>query len=199
METTTNSFTDKVISGLKNSVAELEDFRLQLALGKAEASEKYEEIKKKLNEIIHEVKLKINEGKVDVNELKTKLEQLQIQLALGKADTKDAFDAQKKKILKSVHDIETLIKENSVTAKLYSKLSIEMEKFKIKLEILQLRFSLEKLDVKDEFEAKKADFLKKVEEIKKNVLTRDTSKSWEHFSSEINEAYIHLKKAFIKS
>lgn len=199
METTSNSFADKVINGLKKSVAELEEFRMQLALGKAQASEKYEEIKKKLNEIIHEVKLKINDSKENVNEVRAKLEELQLQLALGKADTKDAFEAQKKKILKSVHDIETLIKENSVTAKLYSKLSIEMEKFKIKLEILQLRFSLEKLDVRDEFEAKKADFLKKVEEIKKNGLARDTGKSWEHFSSEINEAYIHLKKAFIKS
>ena len=47
METTaTTSITEKIISGLKKAAVELEEFRLQAALGKAEAHDAYEKAKK---------------------------------------------------------------------------------------------------------------------------------------------------------
>lgn len=199
METTTNSFIDKAINGLRKAAIELEEFQLQLALGKAEAADKFEDAKKKFNEIIHNAKEKLNEGKVKATDLKRKFEGLQIQLALGKAETKDAFNEQKKKIIKAIQEIEHTLKATEMGSEFYLKLNSEVEKFKIKMQILHLRFELGKLNVKDEFEERKADFAKNVDKIKLRFAEKESAieKNWDHFNDEISEAYTHLKKAFI--
>jgi uncharacterized protein YicC (UPF0701 family) len=201
MKTSALSFMDNVISGLRNAATELEEFRLQLSLGKAEASDKYEEAKNKLNEIVRDIKSKVQEGKHKADGLKAKLEELQVQLALGKAETKEIFEEQKKRILRSFHEIEYEFKKSDAATKLYSELNAEFEKFKIKLEILQLRYTLGKVEAKEEFEAKKADFLHTVDDLKNRYAKNepDIKDNWEHFGKEINEAYAHLKKAFTKS
>ena len=199
METTQTGFIDRAINGLRNAAVELEEFQLQLALGKAEASDKYEEVKKKFNHIIHEAKEKLGEGKVIVKDLKGKFEELQLQLALGKAETKEVFNEQKEKILKAVHSIEAILKA-SAAAGYYVTLQNEIEKFKIKMEILRLRFELGKLNAEKEFKGAKAEFVKKVDKIKSTFGEKESAieKNWDHFCNEVGEAYAHLKKAFEK-
>ena len=51
-------FVDKVIGALRKTAIELEESRVQAALGKAEAQDKYEEIKKKFNLFIHDSRYK---------------------------------------------------------------------------------------------------------------------------------------------
>ena len=60
-------FVDKVIGALRKSAIELEEFQVKATLGKAEAQDKYEEVKKKFNLFLHESEFKIkgikeNEG-----------------------------------------------------------------------------------------------------------------------------------------
>ena len=81
-------FVDKVIGALRKSAIELEEFQIKAALGKAEAQEKYEEVKKKFNLFIHESEYKINGIKEKIEELNTKCDEVRVQLALGKAETK---------------------------------------------------------------------------------------------------------------
>ena len=201
METTTKSITDSVIDGLKKAVTELEEFRLQLALGKAEAADKYEEAKKNFNEIIADFKTKLNEGNAKAIELKGKLDELMVQLALGKASSKDSFNEQKKKISTAIREIEDFILRNPLGLKLQSKLKLELEKFQIKMEILHLRFALAKMDAKDVMESRKKEFVEKIEDLKHGFLKHEPElkENWEHFSKEMNEAYIHLKNAFVPS
>ena len=52
-------FVDKVIGALRKSAIELEEFQVKAALGKAEAQDKYEEVKKKFNLFIHDSEFKI--------------------------------------------------------------------------------------------------------------------------------------------
>ena len=52
-------FVDKVISALRKTAVEFEEFQVQAALGKAEAQDKYEEVKKKFNLFIHDSEFKI--------------------------------------------------------------------------------------------------------------------------------------------
>ena len=54
------SISDKIISGLKKAAVELEELRLQSALGKAQARDAYEEAKKKFNKYVHEAKLRVD-------------------------------------------------------------------------------------------------------------------------------------------
>ena len=103
--------TEKIIEGLKSAEAELEKIRLQVSLGKAEAKDEYEEIKKKFQGYIQEAKIHIDEIKSGAKEIKPLLETLQLQFALGKAETKDMLEEQRKKISKSIAELETLFRK----------------------------------------------------------------------------------------
>lgn len=201
METKTKSISDNIIDGLKKAINELEEFQVQLALGKSEAAEKYEDIKKLFHRVISDIHSKVDTAEEKAIELRGKLDELMIQLSLGKAETKEKFIEQKKIISESINDIENFIFKNPLGIKLQSKLRLEMEKFKIKMEILNLRFTLGKMDVKDSFESNKEMLHKKIEELKQNFnkYEPDFKENWEHFFSEINKAFTHLKSAFIKS
>jgi hypothetical protein len=201
MKTTSKtSLTDKIITGLKKAAVELEEFRLQAALGKADFKDAFEETKRKFNKFVHEAKAHAADAKgiamVKAIQLKIVLEELQVQLALGKADTKDIFEAQRKKISLALNELETLIRKNKTADEYYIRLQVEIEKFKIKMDILKLHYELSKLDTKNEFQERKQDFSGKLSDIKKHLLEKE--EEWGHFRHEISEAYSHLKKAFVK-
>lgn len=99
-------FGDNLVSAIKKAATELEEFQVQMSLGKAEAADKVNEVKSKFKSIIHEAKNKINSGDEKLKEVQGKLEHLELQLALGKAEAKDAFEEQKKKIKNTIYDIE---------------------------------------------------------------------------------------------
>ena len=63
-------FMDKVIGALRKAVINLEEFQVKIALGKAEAEDNYEEVKKKFNLFIHNTEFKIKGVKEDIEELK---------------------------------------------------------------------------------------------------------------------------------
>lgn len=194
---TTNTFIDSLVSRLKKSQVDLEEFQLQLALGKAEAKDKYEDAKKKLNRIIHEARTKAKDIKAKKNEIQAELEKLQLQLALGKAETKELFEEQKKRIIRALNSLDKKLKDNKYTAEAYVKLHHEIEKFKIKLEILNLHYQEGKLDTKFEFEQRKAEFLKKVNALKEKITEKGKTKQSEQFYTDMKIAYRHLKKAFL--
>jgi len=199
METIVNDITGKLVKGLKKAATELEEFQLQFSLGKAEAADKYEDLKKKFSEVIHKAKLKVKAGKENGKALKAKFEELHVQLALGKAETKDAFMEQKKKINTAISEIENSIKHTDLPDDLYDSLKHEMEKFKIKLEMLHVQYELGKAEMKDAFQDKKKDFARMLSELKMKFAKHENKEgNWEHFRSEMHEAYDHLKKAFVR-
>lgn len=198
MENSVNiHFIDKVVDALKKSAIELEEFQVQAALGKAEAELKFEEIKKKFNNFIHLSKTKINEGKDASEDIQAKFETLRVQLALGKADTLEKFKDQKKQLLMTLHELEVSIKTNATLKRIYALLLIEIEMFKVSLEILEKKFDENKADTLAFFEKGKEDFNKFTDSLKAKYTTKEETK-WEHFQSEITEAFSHLKQAFEK-
>lgn len=197
METTTSRFFDKAINGLKQAAVELEEFRLQLALGKAESSDKYEELKKQFKETMHETKLKLNDDKV-TNEFKKIFDELHLQLTLGKAETKEVFNTQKEKLFKTIQELENFLNKKEIGSEFYLKLNSEIEKFKIKMEILRLQFELGKREVKDNLDEKKADFEKEIDRMKVKFLEKESiiEKNWDQFRNELRNVYSSLKKKF---
>ena len=165
MEATKASVIDKIIDGLKKAANELEEFQLQFSLGKAETKDVYEKVKKEFNGYLHEAKLHLDSAKDLAKEksqqLQAAFETLQLQLALGKADTKDIFDDQMKRITMALNELETLIRRNETADEYFTKLELEIEKFKIKLDILKLRYKLNKMDAANEFEIKKEEWFGK--------------------------------------
>jgi hypothetical protein len=192
-------FVDKVIGALRKTAIELEESRVQLALGKAEAQDKYEEIKKKFNLFIHDSRYKIKGVKEKTEELNTKFDELRVQLALGKADSKEIFKNQKKELLLILHEIEVKIKTNETLNRIYALTLIEIEQFKIQLEILEQKFNKNKIEAQDNFQKGKKDFNSFVENFKGKYAKKKEETKLEHFQNEISEAFDHFKKAFSNS
>lgn len=193
------NFGDALISQIKKTAIDLEHFQVQLALGKAEAKDKFEELKKKFNASVHSAKLKLAAGKSKIDQIKSEFEEMQVQLALGKADTIDAFKAQKKKILRAISVLEKKLETNSLSDEIESKFRHAIEKFKIQLEVLRVHYELGKMEARDEFEYEKRELATLIAKIKakhegrkKNIL-----KTRQERRDELKEAYKHLKKAII--
>lgn len=191
---------NKAINGMRKAAVELEDFQKQLAVDISEVYEKYEKVKKNFHNTIHKAKNKLRDEKVSAKELIMQFEEIEhLLLQSEKIETKAKFVEQKKKILVFVEEIEDTLKITPVERDFHVRLNIEIEKFKIKMEILHLRFEFGTQDAKNEFEDIKSDFEKKVDKIKVKFIDKEsvTSKHWDYFTDEISEAYKHLKKAFI--
>ena len=192
-------FMDKVIEALRKAVINLEEFQVKIALGKAEAEDNYEEVKKKFNLFIHNTEFKIKGVKEDIEELKSKFDELRVQLALGKAETKEMFEKQKKELLLILHEIEVNIKSNKTLNRMYAYTLIEIEQFKIQLEILEQNYNSEKIEFKNMFEKGKHEFNSFIEKFKTRYSKSKEETKLEHFQNEISEAFDHFKKAFSKS
>lgn len=188
-------FIDRVVETLRKAAIEIEELQVQAALGKAEAKDKYEEIKKKFNLVLNEAKSKIDSGKEVAQDIDTKFDELRVQLELGKAEGLDAFKEQKKGLLAKLHEIEVNIKTNKRLNDIYAFVLLEIEKFKLKLEILEQKFIKGKEDAKASFEKGKTEFNTFIEKIKAKYGKKEETK-WEHFQDEISEAFTHFKKAF---
>lgn len=208
MEVTLNSITEKLVDGLKEAANELEKFRLQASLGKAEALDAYEEAKKRYAEYLQKAKAYLDNAKdiagEKANQLKAIYEELELQLALGKADTKDLLDEQKKKINLVLNKLDTYFKSNETFSKYYAEVQNETEKFKIKLQILRLERELDKLEVKgslkEKLEEKKNEFVNKLSEFKDKLLKKEEEKkeNWvDSVKDEVSEAYQKLKNVFV--
>jgi ElaB/YqjD/DUF883 family membrane-anchored ribosome-binding protein len=202
MENTDNThFVDKVVSALRKAATELEELQVKANLGKAEASDKYEEWKKKFDGFVHDAKLKFEKGKDKAEhiqeEMKALFEQLRVQLALGKADGAEAFQEQKKKIIEKMREIEQKIKSNPTLNRVYAVVLIEMEKFKVLLEWLEQKFQEGKEMAVDQFESGKAQLNAFIETVKEKFNEADAGR-WENFQTEMVEAFSHMKNAFTK-
>lgn len=204
MSTTTDkSIADTIINGLKKAAVELEEFRVQAALGKAEAHDAFDAAKKNLRHFMHDAGHRFSSTQKTVTHVATQLtaaiDELQVQLALGKADTRDLFEAQRKNITQALHTLENFLENNTFTAEYQESINREIQKFRIKLEILKLRYDLDKIAVHEEFEIRKKDFSLKLEELGKNLRAKEKSaeKTWKHFKEDISEAYGDMKKAFV--
>jgi hypothetical protein len=192
METQT-PFREKFFEQLKKAQQEIEELALQFSLGKAEAEDKFEEVKKDLSAAVRKWKEKYSLDEKS-NHLKHMLEELELQLALGKAEAIDKFDEQKRNILIAVQELEREFKSNPQVTEYTEHLKNEIEKFKAKLELLQLKFQARKFNMqsnfKDEMNKVNANFRSHIDQ-----KFGKTKAKMSDFNDEIELAYKHLKKA----
>ncbi len=188
------------IARLQKAAGDLERFQDELAKGKTAAQQKYEELKKDLNEQIlaAQKKFKVGDGK-KFSGLHTDLGKLQQQLAHGKAETLEAFNDQKKRIFSAVSRLDGQLPGAPFTDEIREKLHDEMEKFRIKMDLLRSYYDMGKKNVADTIEEKKHDLegvLAKVRErydSTRKAITRTQATR----QRELKEAYKHLRKAFV--
>lgn len=109
---------DNVVAFFKHAATKLEELQLQGALGRAELTEKLEQLKKEARQGIHEMKAEVNtvvdNSKEKLQHLKGQLEHLEVQLALGKAETMEEFDKQKKKIAAAFQEVKRIMSKDEI-------------------------------------------------------------------------------------
>lgn len=199
MNTTENThLLDYAANGLRIAADELEKFQLQVALGKMEALEAYDELKKKYDHYVHEFQLKTEQGKEKFIQLQTKLDELRIQFALGKAETIEAFQEQKKRIISSIHEVQVMIESDPTYIKIYAYLLDALEKIKLKLEILSEQFEPTKERISKNLSQRKVQLDQIISDFKtKFSYTTNLDERMDTFRSEMALAYEHFKKAFV--
>ena len=188
----------KVAGQLLKTQQELDELAVQFALGKAEAKDKFEEVKKEFRTQVGILKQSLGAYllKELVNTTRSKFEALEVQLALGKAESAEVFEAQSKRILCSVRALEKEIRDKLPSQEVAT-FSHEMEKFKLKIEILRLKYFLKKFEMKDSFKEKMVEARKTIDHLKlaaKGKLSSGKERLGDA-KDEVQLAYKHLRKA----
>lgn len=197
MRATQEGLLNQVGEKLVRVQQELDELALQLSLGKAEARDKFEELKVEFRNKVAALKLQLHQSEETIRpEVLRTLEEFELQLALGKAETKDRFHEQKIKILHSLNTLEQAWTEwiKTLDSNFFTH---EAEKFKLKLEILRLRFDLKAFEMKDAYRGTMPALRRELERIHHRLQQRMKSGSarYDDFADELSLAYKHLKKA----
>jgi len=200
--TTEKSTLVKIAEKLLQAQQELDELAVQLALGKAEAKDKFEEIKHEFAIRVNELKQMIstNSRSQEVTDLLARIETLDALLNVGKAETPDSFEVQKRKIIEAIGEIEDRIRHKFLTLVDANHFTNEFEKFKLKLEIIRLKFVVKKFEVKDGFRAGMKIAHKEITGIVEGTehQFKKVRDKYDDFTEEISTTYKHLKKAVKK-
>ncbi len=203
METATSATEKSILLKIANKLTlaqqELDELAVQLALGKAEATDKFEEIKKEFNTRLADLKqrMETTTSSEFTDELKVKLAELETELKAEKAVTGDLFEKQKSKIILAMADLEYTLKEKFANSHLLTDAIHEFEKFKLKMEILRLRFTLKKFEIKDGFRNGMNDASREIKKIWAGAKNKfdEAKETYHDFQDEIEESYQHIRKA----
>ena len=191
------SFSDQLGELIYKAEAELDELRLKIALGKMTGADIFEDIKKELHtsfrELISELK---NDSSGSGESIRKQLTGLQSLLEQEKAEVLEAYEEQKEKISAVILELEKQLHEtgSGIGKDFRIKLLNELEKYRLKIEILQIRYELGKLDLKENIESRKTKFRKEFDELLTNIRD-DTSTNMEAYGTRLKNAYDSLRKS----
>jgi hypothetical protein len=193
----TRQIGDILANGLRKTANEIEYIQLQIGLGKLEALEQYELIKKKYASSLHNIKLSSIRNKEKLDLLKQKINILQVQLALGKAESKEAFEEQKKKISLAVHELRVAVQDNPNYSKINAFLLELAENISIQLDLLSEKTAPMRSTIRNSVNENKKRMEKIIQEFEQKIFPKKAKKTrWEVMREEFSQAYNHMKKAF---
>ena len=188
------SFSDQLGELIHKAEAELDELRLKIALGKMTGADLFEDIKKELREAFHDVNPELHHQQLGDN-IRHHLDSLNSLLHQEKAEVLEAFEEQKIKISNAVQELEKQIRDSENTGKdIRIKIQNELEKFRLKMDILQIRYELGKLDLKENIETRKAKFRKEFDTLLTNIRD-DASENMEAYGTRLKNAYDTLRKS----
>lgn len=174
---------------------EIDELTLQFALGKAEAKETYAAIKKDLLNSMHTWRNALK-GHLSL-EAQVRLDELEAQLIKTMADSPELFEKQRHHILALIQEIEKDFKIWWEKTEKTHHLEYEFEKFKLKLEILRLHFTVKKFEIKEGFREAMADVKSSAHALREEV-QENLEESWEQVRDKSSSIYKKISKALNK-
>lgn len=127
--------------------ADLQTFRVRLSLGKMEARDVFEDLKKELHGLAHKAKTLANDIRAseDLRPLVNALEHLQVQLSLGVAEGRREFEQQKRKIYAALRALENDLEQAAAHSEELARVKKQFGKLRTKLGLLALHWKLRKI------------------------------------------------------
>lgn len=175
----------------------LERIRLNISLGKLDATEAFEEQKDQLRDHLAEWKSKADEvvtaTQENIDAVKKAYENLMLQLSLGKAEAVDTFVEQRQKIELALQDVYEKSKQAyGKSEELREAFNNNAKAFKTNLEIVQLQYALGKMEARDE-----AEKINKVLHEKMNTLQQEYNENYKQdvdaWAKQMQEKYTKVK------
>jgi len=198
-ETTEITVLQQVGENLLQAQQEIDELALQLSLGRGEGKDEFEEVKREFRRQVSQLKkLLANQTDKSISpEITAMLDELELQLAPGNADSTEKFDSQKYKILRAIKMVEAELKDQWHKIQSPHFFVHEIEKFKLKLEILRLRFGLKKFEVKEGYHAAMALARTEISDLTAGAKEQinNGKEKYDDFRDEVSLAYRHLRKA----
>ncbi len=197
-------FLVRIANRLVKDQQELDELALQLALGKAEANDKFEEAKKKMKKRVRKVTAsvssKFEQNTEWVQSLKGKLSDLAGHLGKGKAETPESFNEQKERILKGLNEVDHEIQQRPEASKLSRSFNVASEKIQLQMDLFEKKLGAEKKELTEEFHEEMDKAKKKIHSIASRIKEKkdDVDEKLDEFGDDIRDSYDQLKKA-IKS
>ena len=195
------TLTERIVRGLRKAATEIEEFTVQASLGEMEARELFEKNKKKYRKFLFEAILQLEKAKdvtkATVEKIRGAVDELQVQLALGRAESRVLFLEHRKKKRAAGAKAQAGIKKDNVPPQYKEPNNTELQKQKIKLDILKLKYKAKNAFAKQEMKGRKRDFTNRLQLVRDKFRGRKANR-WKVFNDEISEAWVHLKKAFTK-
>ena len=193
---------EKMAEGLLLAQQEIDELALQLSLGKSEAKEKLEEVKKEFVRGISTLKKSLQSA-LDQPiplALKMKFEAVELQLQVGKVQSKESFDSQIKTLIAATIALEEEIKSLLHKMEVKGYFGHEIEKFLLKLEILRLKFGIKKFEIKEGFRSEMDIVRKSIESFRENAkkLKALPAAAYDDIKTEISSNYKSLRNAIKK-
>lgn len=191
---------DSIISGLRTTAQELEELRVQVALGKAELKDVFEtqkhQFRSELQQLQHTMRELRNEEAI--RPLVNAMEHLQVQLALGIAETNEAFQEQHKKVEHSLAALEAKLSA-ALPEEQLAALQLSMERFRSKLELMSLAYRLKKMKLEFKLLEKKEELEEKLEEWREELQekTAELKENWAEKKQVIGQMAKQLKSFFL--
>ncbi len=150
-ETTEKTMLLYLTDSLVEAQRELDELTLQLALGKAEARDKFEDVKSQFGFRLANLKITLVKQQPSVmdSNVIAKWHDLEKRLNTGVVENKEMFAAQRKLIMKSLHAFEAEIKRKIPNNLNIQYFDSQIENFKLKMEILRLRFVLKRFAIQE--------------------------------------------------
>ena len=177
----------------------MEEMELQLALGKAEARDTFEDEKKKVSKFINEQKAQLHQAEKKAAkhqlEFAKQLQDLQFAISDFSPKTKSAFDQGQKSILHTIHEVEhtarTAFEEVDERAK------FQIGGLKNALDAYRIELALSSFEAKKVSESKETLMAQLEKTMKRlNRTNAEGEGKVEQFMDEISESFTHLKNAF---
>jgi len=177
----------------------LDDLELQMALGKMEAKDAFEEEKKSFTRFIQKEKEHLKNLEVMAAEhrtdLREKFEKLEETLAKPFATNKRSFDKDKKEALTAIYQVEDIMKKAYGDVN-YS-IQKELDGFKAKLDTYRVQLALGTYKDEEALKTRKVELQDAIGTIRGLMKSQDEKEGkLENFVEEVNASFEHMKKAF---